>query len=336
VKSVSCNVGGKCASGGTDHDIRLFDIGRGVEMGELQEHTDTVVCVECWGLTSLITGGEDGQVCVWRCGDWELLLKFRAHKASMTCLAIHPSGRMMASAAKDNSVRLWDLVRGTSAAIVPVDETVEALLWSPAGDAIAAMSAKDMLVVNMSQGGAVASYRDPSCIGLTRISMTAAIWLSGTCLLVGDGKGDLRLLALRQSAEEGAPPTLTEIARLPTDNNRVRIKALVRANSHTVTAPGQSLRFAVGTSSGRVEVWSVILPEDASEELRPQSFTRLHVVETNVRLTCMAFWQGPKASQVNGGRNLQTESASVRSIKNQADVTPSDSPMKKKRRVRAT
>mmetsp|Transcript_63910 Transcript_63910/g.183678 ORF Transcript_63910/g.183678 Transcript_63910/m.183678 type:complete len:376 (+) Transcript_63910:53-1180(+) len=285
VKSVACSGGGRCASGGTDHMVRLFDLAKGKELGELQEHDDTVGCVEFWGATNLVTGGVDGLACIWRCSDFELLLKFRAHKSAMTCMAVHSSGKLMASAARDNSIRLWDLMRGTSAASVPVDEAAESMLWSPSGNRLAALSAGIVTVVDVALGGAAAVWRNPTGSGLMRVALISVIFVREDELLVGDGKGEVRVLAFKP--KDGGPD-LVETCRLPADANRVRIKSIVGKHDDK-----GNLVFAIGTSSGRVEIWRFSAPGAGPATV--ECFQRMHEVETGVRLTCMAFWSGVSA-----------------------------------------
>lgn len=287
VKAVTCSAAGRLATGGTDHSVRLFDLAKGLELGELQEHDDTVCCLEFWGSTSILTGGVDGQVCVWRCSDWELLLKFRAHKAALSDIAVHPSGRMVASAGKDSSVRLWDLTRGTSAAIVSTEEPCDTLLWSPQGGRLAALSAGSVCLVDMSLGGAVATFRSPEASGLMRVALSAIMFLREGEVLVGDGKGVLRVFTFKV----GEPPELTEACRLEDDADRVRVKALARSAGGGEVARGDVLPFVLGTSSGRVELWRFTAPAP-SKAPSTEHFSRLRVVNTAVRLTCLAYWQG--------------------------------------------
>merc|ERR1712070_1036218 len=87
IKSVACSQSGRLASGGTDHNVKLFDLKKGIEVGELQEHTDTVGALAFAGSGNMVSAGEDGQCCIWRCSDWENLLKFKAHKAGISTLA---------------------------------------------------------------------------------------------------------------------------------------------------------------------------------------------------------------------------------------------------------
>ncbi|CAJ1429416.1 unnamed protein product [Effrenium voratum] len=267
VKAVHCNQAGKLATGATDNSVKLFDLARSVELGELQEHEDSVACLQYWQNT-LVTGGSDGQVCIWRCGDYELLLKFKGHKAAVTCLAIHPSGRMMASAGRDQRLQLWDLTRGTSAAHLTM-EGLEALEWSPDGERIAALSPKELTAVEVKDPSSAASFKDASSAGFMRVSFTAVAWLSPHLLALGDAKGAVRVL--RHGAE------LVEVCQLPETEKGTpapRVKALLARDG----------RLLVGMSAGQVEVWGFILAKAAPE------FEKLRVVDTKSRLTCLTAW----------------------------------------------
>lgn len=274
VKALHCTETGKLATGATDNAVRLFDLAKGVEMGELQEHEDSVSAVQFWG-SNLITGSSDGQVCIWRCGDYELLLKFRGHKAAVTCLAIHPSGRMMASAGRDQRIQLWDLMRGTSAAHLSVPEAVEVLDWSPDGKSIACLSPRELVVVEVTSNS-VASYKDPNSAGFMRVSLTAVAWLSSQLIALGDGRGLVQIF--RKDAE-----TLTQVCKVPRDDVPGRIKALLKVDS----------TLLVGLSTGQVEVWSF----NTKGTLQETHFKKLRVVDTKSRLTCLAVW-APGSSEV--------------------------------------
>lgn len=260
-------------------------------------------CLEFWTATNLITGGEDGQVCLWRCNDWEVLLKFRAHKLGIADLAVHPSGRLMATAGRDKTVRLWDLTRGTSAANVPVEEAFEYVQWSPEGGRLAALSLNALLTVDVAGSGDVATYRNPESTSLMRLTFSAMVFLTERSILLGDGKGDLRVVEIKT----GHPESVMETCRLPADENRRRVKVLARSSSANIKE--NSITFAVGMSSGRVEVWRGTLPKEGSWS--DTCFERLQVVETSVRLTSLAFWGG-FAKQIKSAESAKGAAKSSR------------------------
>ena len=289
VKAVHCTETGKLATGATDNSVRLFDLAKGVEMGELQEHEDSVSALQFWD-SNLITGSSDGQVCIWRCSDYELLLKFRGHKASVTCLAIHPSGRMMASAGRDQRIQLWDLTRGTSAAHLTVPESVEILEWSPDGQSIAALSPRELVAVEASSNS-VASFKDPNSAGFMRVSLTSAVWWSPKLIALGDGRGLVQILKKDGEA-------LTQVCKVPRDGGR--IKALFRVDS----------TLLVGLSTGQVEVWSFTAKATPQES----DFQMLRVVDTKSRLTCLAVW-APGSSEVAAALSMTSMTGNKKASK---------------------
>jgi WD40 repeat protein len=279
--------------------VRLFDLSKGVELGELQEHQDSVSCLDFAGVAALITAGDDGQACIWRISDWELLLKFRAHKVAVASVAAHSSGRLMASAGRDKSLRLWDLTRGTSAANLAVDAVAEVLEWAPDGNHLAALSLSEITLVDV-RTASVSSYKELSSKGGVKVSLCATTFLRNDVLIVGDDRATLRVL----KAEDGS---LKEVCCLAADADRKgRVKAIARCSEDD-----QGLTFAVGMSLGRVEIWRLAhgrLPASGGEE----AFSRLQVVDTGARLTCLAAWCGQQPNPKAG----TSTTASVEAVKN--------------------
>ena len=82
------------ASGGSDEHIRLYDLRRRAEAGELLYHKGTVTSLGFVGSAHLLSGSDDGTVCIWRVYDWSLLHVLGGHKGPVTALAVHPSGKL--------------------------------------------------------------------------------------------------------------------------------------------------------------------------------------------------------------------------------------------------
>lgn len=314
VKTVSTDAKGRLASGATDHAVRLFDLAKGIETGEIREHDDTVSCVEHWGTTSMLSASEDGHVCIWSCSSWDMLKKFRAHRSAITSIAVHHSGRLMASAAKDKTLRLWDLTRATSAANLSTDDAVEVLNWSPSGDLLAALTPKELLVITAGSGS-VAKFKDPGSSGFTRVSLCAVVMLRDDVVVLGDGAGALRVLS---NAKDAAGLTARcSLPRAGEAGPRGRVKALARPTSSG--GHGTAGVFLAGMSSGRVEVWRY-----TGDEVSAEAFELLCGVETGVRLTALGAWGGllGQASSLAGGAD-------------DTDAGAQEAPGKKRKRTRA-
>jgi WD40 repeat protein len=89
------------------------------------------------GSSMLATGG-DATVCVWdfaRSGpEGTAPIQLETHKGQVTHLAFHPRKALLASAAQDMGIALWDpRTRTEPTRFAFVDDAIEALVWNPNG-----------------------------------------------------------------------------------------------------------------------------------------------------------------------------------------------------------
>ena len=104
------------SSGGTDDAVRVYDAVRLKELGALEMHEGNVNCVTFVGSKHMISGGEDGKLCMWRTSDWLCVHELKGHKIGpVTSIVPHPSGKLAFSTSTDNSLRLWNLMNGRAA-----------------------------------------------------------------------------------------------------------------------------------------------------------------------------------------------------------------------------
>uniref|UniRef100_A0A8C2B5P5 PAK1 interacting protein 1 n=1 Tax=Cyprinus carpio TaxID=7962 RepID=A0A8C2B5P5_CYPCA len=98
------------ATGSKDETIQLYDMNKKTEHGALLHHNGTrVSCLEFYGMSHLLSGGQDGLICVGR----------------VTSLSVHPSGKLALSVGTDKTLQTWNLIEGRSAFIKNL------VLWSP-------------------------------------------------------------------------------------------------------------------------------------------------------------------------------------------------------------
>ena len=94
--------GAVVATGGADDTIRIFDLSAQKDMGTLYKHEGAVTCLDFHNShpginhpTHLLSGSEDGSICIWDTDAWIHLLTMKAKKgpnAPVQDLSIHPSG----------------------------------------------------------------------------------------------------------------------------------------------------------------------------------------------------------------------------------------------------
>ena len=123
--------------GGTDERIRVYNTILNKSIGELSSHSGTVTCLQFVNDKYLISGSEDNALCIWRVHDWTCLHILGGHKNSINDVAPHPSGKMALSVARDNTLRLWNLVEGRCAFTRRLKGSADKVCWNRSGTAYA-------------------------------------------------------------------------------------------------------------------------------------------------------------------------------------------------------
>ncbi|KAK7944865.1 hypothetical protein WMY93_000593 [Mugilogobius chulae] len=121
-------------TGSKDETIQLYDLKKRVEHGALLHHDGTITCLEFYGSSHLLSGAEDGLICVWSTRKWECLKSIKAHKGYVSSLSVHPSGKLALSVGTDKTLRTWNLITGRSAFIKNIKQNAHIVRWSPEGD----------------------------------------------------------------------------------------------------------------------------------------------------------------------------------------------------------
>ncbi|KAJ1733418.1 60s ribosome biogenesis protein mak11 [Coemansia biformis] len=156
IKAVAAG-GRYLASGSTDEIVKVYDLKKRVELGSLHEHKGSITALQFHGHTHLLSASEDGTICVFRTKDWEPLKILKGHRSSVSSIAIHPSGKLALSVARDRTIVLWNLLTGQRASRTKTPQVGELVAWSPSGTRYVVAYATEIQVYGVSQAEALAT-----------------------------------------------------------------------------------------------------------------------------------------------------------------------------------
>ncbi|CAK9098234.1 p21-activated protein kinase-interacting protein 1-like (PAK1-interacting protein 1-like) [Durusdinium trenchii] len=180
------------ASGGTDEVVKVYSLSKMRERVELVEHEDTVLSVAFVGNKFLLSGGNDGKLCLWRCKDWNLVSTLKGHKPGpVTSIAVHPSGSAALSTSKDNSLRMWNLENARPASRHRLEKfkVLDMATWSPDGLKYAVVGDERTVLVFDARDATGKPMHVLDCRGRVNAVQCTAIG----SVMAGLDNGDLRL-----------------------------------------------------------------------------------------------------------------------------------------------
>ena len=248
VKAVAIDESGETlATGGVDEYIKLYNLRTRKERGELTMHKGSVTALAFYKNSHLLSASSDGTVCIWRTTDWVCLHVLGGHKAAVTTLAIHPSGRMAMSGSRDRTLRLWNLVEGRCGYITkptfPKSAEIEKIDWSPSGSAYAVVAAGTLQIFNATQAGKPVPFT--SHVQQRRIN--AVKFLGDDSIVIAGDDCCLQVLSVASG----------EVLRRVDGAANARIKDL----SIVQSSQGPPLVVSV-TSAGDIGCWDLVTPGD--------------------------------------------------------------------------
>ncbi|XP_033915141.2 p21-activated protein kinase-interacting protein 1-like isoform X1 [Acipenser ruthenus] len=264
------------ATGSKDETIQLYDIKKRVEHGSLLHHDGTISCLEFYGRTHLLSGGEDGLICVWNTKKWECLKSIRAHKGHVTSLSVHPSGKIALSVGTDKTLRTWNLIDGRSAFIKNIKQNAHIVMWSPAGERYVVVVNEKMDIYNLETASVTGTISNKKRISSIR-------FITNTIVVVA---GDEETVKLYDT------DSLKCLCEFKAHENRV--KAI-----YSITV-GETLVLVTASSDGYIKMWKLD-PEKIQD-----TPALLGEVNTSARLTCLGVWQ---ASPVESSQQVEAEAA---------------------------
>ncbi|KAJ8369972.1 hypothetical protein SKAU_G00100000 [Synaphobranchus kaupii] len=270
------------ATGSKDETIQLYDLKKRVEHGALLHHDGTISCLEFYGASHLLSGGEDGLLCVWSTKKWECLKTIKAHKGHLTSLSVHPSGKLALSVGTDKTLRTWNLTDGRSAFIKNIKQNAHIVMWSPAGDKYIVVVNDKIDIYSLETASVTATITNPKRISSVK-------FLSDVILAVGGDEETVRLYNI---------DTIKIVCEFKAHENRV--KAL---DSFTVE---EYCVLVSASNDGFIKIWKLHL----DQMLEPPAL--LGEVNSTARLSCLAVRQPGPLQESTGEQKVQASTSQAK------------------------
>ena len=102
----------------------------------LRFHDDAVNAVALLKDGRAVTAGADGRIAIWSDGKQQPDTVLQGHTAPIVALGVSPDGATLASAAWDNTVRLWPLAGGAPRVLEGHTQNVNGVAFTPDGKAV--------------------------------------------------------------------------------------------------------------------------------------------------------------------------------------------------------
>eukprot|EP00698_Gefionella_okellyi_P021412 TRINITY_DN6938_c0_g1_i1.p1 TRINITY_DN6938_c0_g1~~TRINITY_DN6938_c0_g1_i1.p1 ORF type:complete len:370 (-),score=73.19 TRINITY_DN6938_c0_g1_i1:477-1544(-) len=245
-------------SGSSDETIRIMNIHARKEYGGLFKHEGSITALEFVGTRHLLSAGADGMLCVWRTKDWELLHHMKSQRGWITCVAVHPTGKLAVTGHKTGAVCVWDLLKGHAAYENADNESpVECLRWTPSGLHYAVARGKTITIFDAQKDELIFTLEHAAYV------CTLCFYEDNKLAAGGDDKQltvwDLGDLNARKKKS----------VQLHTVVVGARLKSLAMVSDAKL--------LAGATSAGEVYLWDTA-----------NAMTEMGKVETFARLTCLA------------------------------------------------
>ena len=189
------------------------------------------------------------------------------HTGGVTCIAVHPSGKLALSAGKDRKLVTWNLVKGRSAYITNIKEVADFIRWSPDGSRYVVGFYKHADVYSTAQATVTLSIRLPG-------RANAAEFLDEDTMLLAGEMPEIEAYCLKSNQL---------LSKFEAHERRVRCTYL------TTKEEGDRRTLVTASNDGLIKVWS--LQRDSSKGVTAQKVCE-H--DTKCRITCMVVHKVPE------------------------------------------
>lgn len=129
---------GTLASSSDDGTVRLWNVASGKQEAELKGRDNFSSVLFSPDGKYLVAGSWDRTIWVWETASREVRGQLEGHKHYVTSIDFSPTGKVLASGSWDGSIRFWDLNAAKETGSVNAETKVDAILFHPSGDTLAA------------------------------------------------------------------------------------------------------------------------------------------------------------------------------------------------------
>ncbi|XP_051872474.1 p21-activated protein kinase-interacting protein 1-like [Pristis pectinata] len=254
------------ATGSKDETIQLYNMKKKIDQGSLLHHNGSITCLEFYGKIHLLSGAEDGLICVWDTKKWECLKSIQAHKGHVSSFSVHPSGRLALSVGTDKTLRTWNLIDGKAAFIKSLKQNAHIVLWSPSGDSYVVVTNNQLDIYTLKTASISGTITCKKRIFSVKFITESVIAIAGDEEHVRLYDTDSRKCLSEFKAHE----------------TRVKVLYFFQVEQNNI--------LATASSDGYIKLWKLNIEEIQSGPLL------LSEVNTKARLTCLAVWLSKPAS----------------------------------------
>ncbi|RXK37655.1 hypothetical protein M231_05067 [Tremella mesenterica] len=298
VKAVAASPGGKwLATGSEDEFIKVWDLRRRKEVGSLSQHSGSITSLHFPTSSHLVSTSVDATLSLFRTSDWALLKSLKGHSGRVNDVDIHYTGRVALSVGKDQTLKMWDLMRGRGASSLALGQEAELVSWSPTGMFFAVLFTHKIEIYSLSIKllHTLESKIRFNTMTIASLPSTDPDGQPTLVLCVGTEKGVVEVHRLEEPIEEGDPWNVIKISTLGGHTNRIKS---VSTLDFTRDGIASTLLSSV-SSDGLINVYDLSPVMEKSEETSQPIAT---YDTKGSRLTCVVMADGKKEFKASKGK----------------------------------
>ncbi len=304
LKALAVSASGKfMITGGMDERIRIFNVAENKNLGELTGHTGCVTCLSFVGDQFVVSGSEDTTLGIWRVQDWMCVHMLGGHKAAVSDLAVHPSGKLALSVSKDNTLKVWNLVQGRCAFTRRLHGPADKVRWSANGELYLLVVGSELQVYNAADNACIGTVKFSARINQACFTDIGVAAVEPAHQYVAVICEDKKLIIVKENGEVLLSPYSLDavlVGGRPRDMHSCA-PAVVSSGAVQAAMEGEGHSLIVVTSSGALAVLSARAlaegnqghsEEEEEEDVGGASFAlqTSAVISAEPRLTAVVAW----------------------------------------------